>query len=334
MRPGHWKLSTRTGRTVEAISFRLIALSMVFVICACTTFFLYATPKGHGIGPQSGATALECFYFSIVTFSSLGYGDLHPEGFGRLVAVIEVMSGLILVALFVGKVASERQSGIIRLLYTSDNQRRLSAFVENIESVEAEIHCAHEDYDHDQLAALGQRLNRLFGGLRQYLRFQSHEGALLEFGNKGPLRTLYASIVSAVEAASYASKTRMLKERSKASLDKAIQRAADIARDMIELTSDKGARSQLRQIQSLTSEYEKYKTRAKQSPVAVSPVDVTEVTEALLCRVRPLLSKDEEWPKNIQKQVAQTLHIPNKHAQRCIDELISRGEYETGDERS
>lgn len=39
-------------------------------------------------------------YFSVVTFSTLGYGDIHPVGWLRYIAMFEALFGLILMALF------------------------------------------------------------------------------------------------------------------------------------------------------------------------------------------------------------------------------------------
>ncbi len=43
---------------------------------------------------------LWALYTSIITFTSLGYGDLHPTGWGRVAASIEVFIGVFMVALF------------------------------------------------------------------------------------------------------------------------------------------------------------------------------------------------------------------------------------------
>ena len=40
-------------------------------------------------------------YYSFVTFTTLGYGDLTPTGFGKFVAIVEAYSGAFLMALFV-----------------------------------------------------------------------------------------------------------------------------------------------------------------------------------------------------------------------------------------
>jgi len=44
---------------------------------------------------------LDLWYFSVVTFTTLGYGDLHPVGGARVFAEVEAVMGLVMAALFV-----------------------------------------------------------------------------------------------------------------------------------------------------------------------------------------------------------------------------------------
>ncbi len=44
---------------------------------------------------------LECIYYSVVTFTTLGYGDFIPAGFSRVIAAIEAFTGSFTIALFV-----------------------------------------------------------------------------------------------------------------------------------------------------------------------------------------------------------------------------------------
>jgi len=52
---------------------------------------------------------LTALYFSIVTWTTLGYGDVTPAGFGRVVVSIEVLTGYILSALLIAAVVTEIQ---------------------------------------------------------------------------------------------------------------------------------------------------------------------------------------------------------------------------------
>ncbi len=54
-----------------------------------------------GLGELSGAyrsAAVDYFYFSIATYSTLGIGDIAPAGAMRMVAGIEALAGLLLIA--------------------------------------------------------------------------------------------------------------------------------------------------------------------------------------------------------------------------------------------
>lgn len=43
-------------------------------------------------------TLRDAFYFSGVTYTSLGYGEVVPLGYGRLFAILEAVAGLVLIA--------------------------------------------------------------------------------------------------------------------------------------------------------------------------------------------------------------------------------------------
>ncbi len=77
-----------------------VAFVAMLVILFCGVFY-----TAYGIQPSAVDQIVHSFptsmYFSIVTFTTLGYGDFSPIGFlGRAVASIEALSGLILTSLF------------------------------------------------------------------------------------------------------------------------------------------------------------------------------------------------------------------------------------------
>lgn len=51
-----------------------------------------------GITGEQSTTFADHFYFSAVTFTSLGFGDLTPTGPMRLLTAVEALTGLVLVA--------------------------------------------------------------------------------------------------------------------------------------------------------------------------------------------------------------------------------------------
>ncbi len=44
---------------------------------------------------------MNSIYFSVVTFTTLGYGDISPLGFARFIAAFEAFMGSFTMALFV-----------------------------------------------------------------------------------------------------------------------------------------------------------------------------------------------------------------------------------------
>ncbi|MHC4574784.1 MAG: potassium channel family protein [Planctomycetota bacterium] len=78
----------------------LVASALIIVFCA----FLYWIPGALIYrGGDTEASFFQGLYFSTITFTTLGYGDLYPapEGFCRKLAMAEAVAGGCLMALFV-----------------------------------------------------------------------------------------------------------------------------------------------------------------------------------------------------------------------------------------
>lgn len=88
---------------------RVIISSMIVVVLFAFAFFLAGVNGAEGeIGFSSTASYQEnlrallvCCYYSVVTFTTLGYGDIVPIGWTRLLASLEAFIGAFAVALFV-----------------------------------------------------------------------------------------------------------------------------------------------------------------------------------------------------------------------------------------
>ncbi len=99
-----------------ALPYRDLFAIWVFMVIACAqTFFLlsrFVPNQGiRGIANlDSGWMQLgDSVYFSIVTATTVGYGDLTPLGVSRAVAAMEALIGFGLFAIFISKMVSEKQ---------------------------------------------------------------------------------------------------------------------------------------------------------------------------------------------------------------------------------
>ena len=79
----------RVSRTLGVLAFLSIG------VCVTTL------SPGESWGSEHQLSVVDGFYFSIVTISTVGYGDIAPVGISRLFAALEAFTGSFSMALFV-----------------------------------------------------------------------------------------------------------------------------------------------------------------------------------------------------------------------------------------
>lgn len=106
----HYHALRQASRIVRRHSRRpaLVLVGAVFTAIVAHTVEIalfslgYRVCLSHGrlgrlVGDSDG-TLSDCNHFSFVTYTSLGYGDFTPEGPPRILAALEALAGLVLVA--------------------------------------------------------------------------------------------------------------------------------------------------------------------------------------------------------------------------------------------
>ena len=197
--------------TLKLFSKRLMRLldrmpiGIVFLI-ACLSLLLFSALYWfggcYGQGPVDAygpASFGNCVYFSIVTFTTLGYGDFVPRGVSKAFACVEVLLGIAFFGVFIAKLSSSKQSYHLAQLYARDAQERLDDFAIDLKR--------HGDLCKEMLEILkrGDRLPRSLNGvqleiyrtvlrIRAYVSFEISNGDfLLETPIGAPARLMKKS---------------------------------------------------------------------------------------------------------------------------------------------
>ncbi|MCE2570198.1 ion channel [Motilimonas eburnea] len=88
---------------------RVVLFSLLLIIASAIFYFFFGISFAGDIVAfdhqadllTNGIAFLECLYYSVVTFTTLGYGDFTPVGLSRGMAAIEAFTGSFTLALFV-----------------------------------------------------------------------------------------------------------------------------------------------------------------------------------------------------------------------------------------
>ena len=94
--------------------------------------------SGHPIaGTLEGL--LSALYFSFVTTTSVGYGDVLPLGPVRILSIFEAVTGLLIFGALVAKFVSRRQDELVRDIYNVTFEARLDRVQTNLHLVLSEL---------------------------------------------------------------------------------------------------------------------------------------------------------------------------------------------------
>ena len=118
-----------------AVWLKLWVLVVIFslTIFGCAALYYVGSSYGWGIQPTFTATPMsvsfgDCLHFSVVTIATLGYGDFRPVSYGRLIAALEVLTGLLLMGVFISRLVSRQQDQLTKRLATGQLNDEIQRF--------------------------------------------------------------------------------------------------------------------------------------------------------------------------------------------------------------
>ncbi len=155
------RISKQAMGWIDRMSIPVLFLWMcAFLLLFALSYWLLGF-RGQGLTAAGGWVHFpDCLYFSVVTFTSLGYGDIVPHGVGKILACLEVILGLAFLGVFIAKLTSSKQSYHLAQLYARNAQERLENFSTTLQ--------AHTDECVSMLELL-KRNERLPRGMRKII---------------------------------------------------------------------------------------------------------------------------------------------------------------------
>jgi inward rectifier potassium channel len=91
-----WLLGLRWPQFGVFVGALYIALNLLFAA-------LYSLQQNSIAGTTGGHWFFDCFFFSVQTLATVGYGHMYPQTlYGHIVTTIEIMSGIFLLAVMTG----------------------------------------------------------------------------------------------------------------------------------------------------------------------------------------------------------------------------------------
>ncbi|MYN68480.1 MAG: two pore domain potassium channel family protein [Acidobacteria bacterium] len=148
------------------------------------------TVHGHGVD-KPGLGFLDGIYFSIVTVTSLGYGDISPVGLSRLIVGLEVLFGLAIMGIMIAKVTSRRLSYYVQRLFAADAQRYLNSSTDRLDTIRESLNTAEAM---DDIWNTVVRLHTETRVLHDYIDLESKQHALFTIISEHSVRRVGTSL--------------------------------------------------------------------------------------------------------------------------------------------
>lgn len=131
---------------VDSLSTTGVFAIWLALILVCAVVYWLSGFAGHPVLTEAGRTVAPdwgglwtAIYFSFVTATSVGYGDVLPVGAARVLAVAEAAGGLMIFGLLVAKFVSHRQDILVRQIHGVTFEERLDRLQTNLHLVVSEL---------------------------------------------------------------------------------------------------------------------------------------------------------------------------------------------------
>ncbi len=152
----------------------IVMIGWIFFLAFC--YYLVSTWNMGSILEKDVKVqdAFDFIYFSFVSFTTVGYGDLIPTGVCKAISVVEGMSNFLFMGIFISKLTSYKSDYMMKRIYTAELENRFQGFTSGVrEGHDAILNMLMSgNWDEDDL----QRLLNILLGVRRYIGYETYYG--------------------------------------------------------------------------------------------------------------------------------------------------------------
>src|SRR5438552_13419032 len=107
-----WLLGLKWPRFDAFVAGLYIGLNLLFAT-------LYSVQQNSIAGSNGGHWFFDCFFFSVQTLATVGYGHMYPQTlYAHIVSTIEIMTGIFLLATMTGLIFVRFSRPIARVVFS------------------------------------------------------------------------------------------------------------------------------------------------------------------------------------------------------------------------
>ena len=108
-----WLLGLRWPQFAAFVASLYVGLNLLFAA-------LYSLQQDSIAGSTGGSWFYDCFFFSVQTLATVGYGHMYPQTlYGHIVSTVEIMTGMFLLAVMTGLIFVRFSRPIARVVFSN-----------------------------------------------------------------------------------------------------------------------------------------------------------------------------------------------------------------------
>ena len=107
-----WLLGLSWPKFAGFVACVYVGLNLFFAL-------IYSIDRNSVAGTTTSEWFLDCFFFSVQTLATVGYGHMYPQSiYGHVISTIEIMTGVFLLAVMTGLIFVRFSRPIARVLFS------------------------------------------------------------------------------------------------------------------------------------------------------------------------------------------------------------------------